>query len=117
MDIFTNKILPLFDRSGKSDMELEREIGLPRSIIYDWRNGRSKSYKKYLVEISNYFGVSVESIAGNEQKNKPAISSGELQEKLKPLYEITKDFTDEERAALVEYAEFLAAKRKKSNLE
>lgn len=72
MDILNERILPLFDKSGKSDMELEREIGLPRSIIYDWRNGRSKSFKKYAGEIADYFDVAVNYILGNEQKNKPS---------------------------------------------
>lgn len=77
LDIFTNKILPLFEKSGLSDLELEKKIGLPRSIIYDWRKGRSKSYKKYISEISNYFGVSADYLLGNEQKNKPATNSDE----------------------------------------
>lgn len=69
MDIFEDKILPLFEQTGKSDMELERDIGLPRSIIYDWKSGRSKSYKNYIAQIANYFGVDTSNfIDGNNNK-------------------------------------------------
>ena len=63
-------VISLFDGSGKSDAFLEKELELPRSIIYDWRKERSKSYKKYLPEIAAYFHVSLDWLAGNEQKNK-----------------------------------------------
>lgn len=33
------KIMSLFDESEKSDFDLEKEIGLPRSTIYKWRIG------------------------------------------------------------------------------
>jgi transcriptional regulator with XRE-family HTH domain len=115
MDITLNNVLSLFDKSGKNDTDLEKEIGIPRSTIYDWRNGRSKSYKNYTNQIATYFNVSLDWLAGKEQKNKPATLSDELQEKLKPLYEITKDLTDEERASLVEYAELLALKHRQSD--
>lgn len=90
MDILNERILPLFDKSGKSDMELEREIGLPRSIIYDWRNGRSKSFKKYAGEIADYFDVAVNYILGNEQKNKPTTDRSEL----KPLARASLEIID-----------------------
>lgn len=57
MDIFTDRILPLFQASGKSDMELEKELGLPRSTIYAWKQGKSKSYKNYIAQIASYFYV------------------------------------------------------------
>ncbi|WP_277668986.1 hypothetical protein [Caproiciproducens galactitolivorans] len=112
MDIFTNKILPLFDRSGKSDMELEREIGLPRSIIYDWRNGRSKSYKKYLVEISNYFGVSVESIAGNEQKNKLPAEARSLSDIENEILSIFHTLPEDKKQAFITVARSLKSQSK-----
>lgn len=86
MDIFTDIILPLIENSGKSDMELEREMHLPRSIIYDWRNGRSKSYKKYAAEIAAYFNVSTDYVLGNEQTEKPTTPSNETPD-LKHLLE------------------------------
>ena len=73
-----NRIISLLDASGKDDTVIERELGLPRSTIYDWRNGRSKSYRNYLQQIAIYFSVSVDYIMGNEQKNKLVAHSDEL---------------------------------------
>lgn len=94
-------------------MELEREMHLPRSIIYDWRNGRSKSYKKYAAEIAAYFNVSTDYVLGNEQKEKPLVNGDkELTEylemlrtrpEMKMLFNITKDATkaDVEKAVKI----------------
>ena len=73
MDSYKLRIQPLIEACGKSDMEIERDLNLPRSTIYDWNNGRSKSYKKYLPEIAAYFDVSTDYLLGNTDiKNKPA---------------------------------------------
>ena len=66
MDIYIERIKPLFKNSGLSNIQLEKVIGLPRSIIYDWDNGRSKSYKKYADKIAQYFGISTDYILGKE---------------------------------------------------
>jgi len=78
IDLTLNNVLYLFDSSGKSDTDLEKEIGIPRSTIYDWRKDRSKSYKNYTNQIASYFNVSLDWLAGNDQKNKPAAKSDEL---------------------------------------
>lgn len=78
MNIFKERIFPLFQSSKMSDQELEREIDLPRGIIYDWKKGRTKSYKKYCGQIASYFHVSTDYLLGNTddptptgQKEKP----------------------------------------------
>jgi len=70
MGCVQNNVIALLDASGKSDAEIEKDLHLPRSTVYDWRNGRSKSYKKYISEIASYFNVSTDYLLGNEQKNK-----------------------------------------------
>lgn len=62
MNLYKDKILPLFIATGKSNAQLEKEIGLPRSIIYDWNKERTQSYKKYIDQIAKYFGTSVEEL-------------------------------------------------------
>lgn len=58
MDSTVQRIQYLFENSKMSDLELEEKLNLPRSTIYNWRKGRSKSYQKYLKEISTFFNVS-----------------------------------------------------------
>lgn len=70
MNLFTEKFLPLIEKSGKTDAELEKAMELPRSIIYDWRTGRNKSsYKKYASNFAAYFNVSTDYLLGNEAKS------------------------------------------------
>jgi transcriptional regulator with XRE-family HTH domain len=58
-------------------MELEKEIGLPRSIIYKWNNNKNKSYKSYIGKIAKYFNVPADYLLGNTDiKNKPATDNG-----------------------------------------
>lgn len=85
MDIFEERIAPLFAKSGLRDRALEEAIGLPRGIIYKWKKGKNKNYKFYVVEIAKYFSVSVDYLLGNtddpapaRQKEKPPAQGGEL---------------------------------------
>lgn len=69
MDLFTERFLPLIQESGKSDQELEKAMGLPRSIIYDWKHGRNKSsFKKYAGNFAEYFNVSADYLLGNTDR-------------------------------------------------
>ena len=66
MNLFAERFLPLIEKSGKTDQELEKAMGLPRSIIYDWKNGRNKSsFKKYAGNFAEYFNVSADYLLGN----------------------------------------------------
>lgn len=87
MNIFTDRIRPLFESSGLTDKALEEQIGLPRGIIYKWKNDKNKNYKFYLVDIASYFRVSTDYLLGNTddprpvaQKEKPPAQGGELSE-------------------------------------
>ncbi len=66
MKIFNERYLPLIERSGKSDSELEKAMDLPRSIIYDWKHGRNKGYKKYADKFAAYFNISTDYLLGND---------------------------------------------------
>lgn len=66
MNIYENKIAPLFAKTGKNDKELETIIGLPKGIIYNWRNGRSKNFEAYIPKIATYFHVSADYLMGIE---------------------------------------------------
>lgn len=110
MDIFTERFLPLIQESGKSDQELEKAMGLPRSIIYDWKHGRNKSsFKKYAGNFAEYFNVSADYLLGNKDNPKSVQSEMDPQieeaiilfenlpaEKRKQVLKIIKTFVDEE---------------------
>lgn len=71
MDLFSERFLPLIEKSGKTDQELEKDMGLPRSIIYDWKHGRNKSsFKKYAGNFAEHFNVSADYLLGNTDNPK-----------------------------------------------
>jgi transcriptional regulator with XRE-family HTH domain len=104
------------EQKGVSWKYLEDSIKAYRGKFTEFKNSKTSLTIDEENTIADALGVSRDYLCGlTEQKNKPAANSDELQRKLKPLYELTKDFSDEERADLIKYAEFLALKHKQSN--
>lgn len=71
MDIYKERILPLFQSSGIPDAELERKIGIKPKKINDWNAGRTKSYEKYIPQIASYFHVSADYLLGKTDDPRP----------------------------------------------
>ena len=72
MDILKNRFLTLINNSGETDKALEENIGLPRGIIYKWKNDKNKNYKLYVVDMASYFHVSTDYLLGNTNDPRPA---------------------------------------------
>lgn len=123
MDVFNDKIKPLFDSSGMTDKEIETALGLPRGVIYKWKSGKYKSYKDYLPQISNYFHVSIDYLMGIAPTKSPVEAEG-IKEALDPKtggedaldIELRKiwDSSDlDDRKAILEYAHFIKGRKTK----
>lgn len=116
MDIYFDRIKPLFDGSGKTDADLEREIGIGAKKISQWNIGYTKSYTKFIPKIASYFHVSTDYLLGNTdnpapagQKESPAASEGGA-----AMYpEWYGKLTPGELEQVRKYAEFLIAERRK----
>ena len=66
-----HKVITLLEESGKKQTDFANKIGVPKQLISDWKSGRNKSYMKYLPQIADYFGVSVDYLLGKEDKKNP----------------------------------------------
>jgi len=58
-------ILDILDRisvllAGKDQKELTDYLGLKNVAFSEWKSGKSKSYRKYLIEIAEFFDVSLD---------------------------------------------------------
>ncbi len=93
-----SKIIELMNKNNIGNQELASALGLNRQLITDWKAGRSKSYKKYLVEIADYFGVSVDYLLGKTNAPTP---EREVNIKEKALPGLTR----EEQEHISEYRE------------
>lgn len=125
MDIYTERIKPLFVRSGKSDAELEREIGIPAKKISQWNINYTKSYTKYIQQIAAYFHVSTDYLLGNTNtpaaaveaegvKKDPIPKDGAEDSETAELREIWSSADENERRDLLEIARMLKSRRKQN---
>lgn len=46
--------------NGREQRELTNYLGLKSVAFSEWKSGKSKSYRKYLIEIAEYFNVSID---------------------------------------------------------
>ncbi len=60
-----DNILALLEASGRTQKELADYIGVAKSRITDWKQGRMHSYTKYLPAIAEFFGVSYDTLLGD----------------------------------------------------
>lgn len=78
MDIILERVIELLGRKHGATKELADTLGVSGGAITNWKNGHSKSYTKYLPQIADYYGVSLDWLSGrSEQKEKPSLELGE----------------------------------------
>ena len=80
-----NKISVLLREKKKTQKELCNHLGLKQQAFTNWKSGNNDSYKKYLPQIADYFGVSVGYLLGEEEKEKEPIVEDEFSESRKKL--------------------------------
>lgn len=101
MDDTLNRIILLFDKSGMKKIEFLTKLGLSRSAWGAWVRGDTTSYLKMLPQIATIFGVSVDWLSGNEQKNKATTRHSDLiSEALSIMNGLPKDRQDNAIALL-----------------
>lgn len=66
MDKTLELIIDLIGPKHGAIKELAEYLGITPNVVTNWKNGSNKSYRKYLKEIADYFGVSVEYLKGSE---------------------------------------------------
>lgn len=71
----------LLSTHGVSAYQVAKATGISTGSLSDWKKGRSSPKADKLQKIADYFGVTVDYLLGNEQKEKPAAKSDGLTEK------------------------------------
>lgn len=95
--------------------ELTDYLGLKKTAFSDWKGGKSNSYRKYLIEIAEFFNVSLDFLVfGTEHANIENITDDE-----KELLTYYKELDDHEKGRVMGRAEELAeaARRRKAELK
>lgn len=78
---------------NKDQKELTEYLGLQNSAFSDWKTGKSKSFRKYLIEISEFFDVSIDYLVYGKEKSSTSDLTGieqEAIEKFRHLLDVDK---------------------------
>lgn len=116
MDELYKRIEALCAEKGINITTMCKESGIPRSALSDYKAGRIKSLSTdKMAKIADYFGVTIDYLLGNEQKEKPG-------QKAEPeitfddftyaMHNETKELTEEDKELLLSLARQLNDARK-----
>lgn len=101
-----NKIISLLEKNGKKQKELTDFLSVSHNVFTEWKAGRNSSYMKYLPQIAEFFGVSVDYLLGKE----PAATRSNF---TYALYdELAHDLSEEQLEQLKLFADFLRNSKK-----
>ncbi|WP_258107175.1 hypothetical protein [Christensenella minuta] len=103
------RIVLLLDKSGMSDAEFERRLGLKEKIVYGWKTGRSKSYTKMLPEIAEVLGTTSSFLLG--EADNPAPTQNVTAAHLKGGVDIS-DLSEDDQQDIIDFIAFKREQRK-----
>lgn len=113
--MFYDLFYSLCKQKGVSASKACLEMGLSRSLAAKWKNTGANPSAEVLPKIAAYFGVTVDYLLGNEQKEKPG-------QKAEPeitfddftyaMHNETKELTEEDKELLLSLARQLNDARK-----
>ena len=113
-----DKILSLLTEKGIQQKTFAENIGVTKHTITDWKNGRSKSYMKYIDKIADFFDVSADYLLEKTDDKSPLpkeainiFDNVDMNAFSRQLYE---QLTKEERKKVQEYILFLIRQRQKN---
>lgn len=65
-----NNIISELKQKNKKQKDLTDYLGLTKNVFTDWKSGKNKSYMKYLPQIAEFFGVTVDYLLNAEENKK-----------------------------------------------
>ncbi|MBE6583080.1 MAG: helix-turn-helix transcriptional regulator [Ruminococcaceae bacterium] len=93
--MFTERFNELLKSRGINAVTLAKEIGVPKSIVYEWKSGVRDPSLENMLRIADYFGVSLEYLTGREDEET------DIEKELLVLLRAARDISVEDHDALV----------------
>ena len=100
-----DRICDLLEKQNKSQKDLADYLGIGKNRITDWKAGRIHSYTKYLPQIAEFFGVSVDQLLGTPSPAEASLLPAEL-------LAVIATFSEAEMRELENYIHYIVSKRK-----
>ena len=113
MSILYERLFALCQERGITAYRMCKDTGVQPSVMTDLKMGRRQTVKaETAAKIAAYFGVSVDYLLGNEEKEKPTAVKAVSDEELK--FSLFGDATvpDEDFEDVKRFAEFIKNKKK-----
>lgn len=106
-------ILDILDRinmllNGRDQKELTNFLKLKKTAYSDWKAGKSESYRKYLIEIADFFNVSIDYLVYGKEKAEQTAKEQVLSKEEKELLGYFSVLPRDVRQKLLGRAELLA---------
>ena len=101
MDILDRISMLLGNREQR---ELTNFLGLKSVAFSEWKSGKSKSYKKYLIEIADFFNISLDYLVYGKEKS---CSTFKLTDEEQELLEYFNKLSDKSKGIILGKAETL----------
>ena len=86
MDNVVSRILSAAKEKGYDQKTLAQEIGVRPPAITEWKKGIGTSYNKYLPQLAEVLGVSVDYLLTGDEKTLAAVSGSEREEEFMELF-------------------------------
>ncbi len=93
--MFTERFNELLKSRGINAVTLAKEIGVPKSIVYEWKSGVRDPSLENMLRVADYFGVSLEYLTGREDEET------DIEKELLVLLRAARDISVEDHDALV----------------
>lgn len=90
---------------NREQRELTNHLGLKSVAFSEWKSGKSKSYRKYLIEIADFFNVSLDYLVYGKEKSSPTV---ELTADERELLDIYNKLSEKSKGMVLGRAELLA---------
>ncbi len=62
--MFCNIFSKLIKERKSNPLQIAKDIGVPKSIVYEWKDGKREPNVQNMVKLSEYFNVSLEFLTG-----------------------------------------------------
>ena len=105
-----DRIFKLLDEAGMEQKKFAEAIGSTDKVVSKWRTAGLKSYRKYLPQIAEVLGTTVEYLLSGEKKA-PATVAGDGPDP--ELWELIKRIPEDRMPEVERYLRFQAEQKEK----
>lgn len=99
----------LLQEKGITPYKVAKATGIATATLSDWKNGKSTPKADKMQKIADYFGVTLDYLLGNEQKETPTAKSDEVtfDDFTYALHNQSKELNDANKEKLLDMARML----------